>query len=154
MKFCEIMQKIWSETVPEAKLWSETYFLTKRSETKRNEAKNFSPEFCEKEAKPSETVCVSLSFAWSEIFLEAKLGHPTTICRLPPPDCRKIEEYYLDPESLDKVIAIPVDSEPFRNVQHGFPSHTQSIKGGSSSLFQKRCGALAQHVFRALTLSR
>ena len=67
------MQKIWSETVPKAKLWSETYFLTKRSETfEAKWSEIFFPEFRKKEAKPSETVCVSLS---SETFLEAKLGH-------------------------------------------------------------------------------
>ena len=43
---------------------SETYFLTKRSETfEAKQSEIFFPEFREKEAKPSETVCVSLSFA-------------------------------------------------------------------------------------------
>ena len=75
------MQKIWSETVPEAKLWSETYFLTKRSETfeaKQSEMKRiFFPEFRKKEAKPFAFRLVSL---WSETFLEAKLGHPSCRC--------------------------------------------------------------------------
>ena len=69
------MQKIWSETVAEAKLWSETYFLTKRSETfEAKQSEIFFPEFREKEAKPFAFRLVSL---WSETFLEAKLGHPT-----------------------------------------------------------------------------
>ena len=58
------MQKIWSETVPEAEIWSKTYFLTKRSEifeAKQSEMKrNF----------------FSRVLLWSETFLEAKLGHP------------------------------------------------------------------------------
>ena len=43
----------------------------------------FFPEFREKEAKSSETVCVSLSFAVKRNFLEAKLGHPN------PQPCRR-----------------------------------------------------------------
>ena len=71
------MQKIWSETVPEAKLWSETYFLTKRSETfEAKQSEIFFPEFREKEAKPFAFRLVSL---WSKTFLEAKLGHPNPI---------------------------------------------------------------------------
>ena len=77
LTFSEIMQKILSETVPEAKLWSEAYFLTKRSETfEAKWSKKFFPEFCEKEAKPSETIYVSLSFAVKQTFFISEIGTP------------------------------------------------------------------------------
>ena len=72
----------WSETLKRNIFFNETKLL-KRNKAKWSK-KNF-PEFCEKEAKPSETVCVSLSFALkrnffrSETFLEVKLGHPSPV---------------------------------------------------------------------------
>ena len=70
----EIMQKIWSETLKRnifLKKGSKT-FEAKQSEMKRN----FFPEFCEKEVKPSETVCVSLSLALKWNFFRSKIGTP------------------------------------------------------------------------------
>ena len=37
---------------------------------------NFFPEFCEKEAKPSETVCISLSLALKRNFFRSEIGTP------------------------------------------------------------------------------
>ena len=49
----------------------------KRSETfEVKQSEIFFPEFREKEAKPSETVCVSLSFVLKQNFFRSDIGTP------------------------------------------------------------------------------
>ena len=82
------MQKIWSETVPEAKLWIETYFLTKQSETfeakqsemKQNEAKFVFQSFAKRKRNQTKPFAFRLVSLWIKTFLEAKLVHPNQYC--------------------------------------------------------------------------
>ena len=71
------MQKFWSKTFFLAKLPKQNAFLAKRSETyeaKRSET--FFLWFRETEAKQSETVSVSLSFASKQNFFKSEIGTP------------------------------------------------------------------------------